>query len=211
MKPIFISFYTKMTIYQDAINKYLIPSLVKLNLDYHVYAIETLGDWKSNAIQKPIILQRALNDFPDRDIIWQDADSEILREPDLLFNIPEEYDIALNYLDWKTHYGRPSDEGKFEMLDGTVFWRNTKKVKNFITSLIDLSSNVGKDHQKQMNYMLKNGKPELKLNVFPLPRTYSYLSSKPDGSKPAIEIKNPVIIHYQASREAKKILYKENK
>ena len=204
-KPIFISYYTKDTIYQEAINKYLIPSLKKLELEYHIYDIETLGDWRSNAIQKPIILQRALNDFPDRDIIWQDADSEILREPDLLFNIPEEYDIALNYLDWKTHYGRPSDEGKFEMLDGTVFWRNTEKNKYFMKELIELSTEKGFDHQRMMAEMLDQ--PESTMKIFPLPRTYSYLSSKPNGDKPAIEIEYPVIIHHQMSREGKKSLY----
>ncbi len=205
MKPIFISYYTKDTIYQDTINKYLIPSLKKLKLEYHIYDIETLGDWKSNAIQKPNILMKALNDFPDRDIIWQDADSEILREPDLLFNIPEEYDIAVHYINWKTHYGRETDEGKYEMLDGTVFWRNNKKVKIFISQLITLSTDKGIDHQKTMAKMLDD--PESLMNVFPLPRTYSYLSSKPDGSKPAIKIKDPIIIHYQSSRIGKKSLY----
>lgn len=205
-KPIFISFYTKSTIYEDVLNKYLLPSLKKLELEYHIYDIETLGDWKSNAIQKPIILMKSLTEFLDKDIIWIDVDSEILQDPSLLFNIPEEYDIALHYLNWKTHYGREGDDGKFELLDGTVFWRNTKRVKNFIKALIELSTNVGKDHQKQMAYMLENGKPELKLNVFPLPRTYSYISSQPNGNKPVIEIENPVIVHHQMSRVAKRNL-----
>lgn len=203
-KPIFISYYTKDTIYQDIVNKYLIPSLVKLELDYHVYAIETLGDWKLNAIQKPLILQKALNEFPHRDIIWQDADSEVLQNPELLFNIPEEYDIALCYLNWKTHYGREGDDGKFEMLDGTVFWRNNERIKQFINELIVRSTTQGIDHQKTMAKMIET---EKNINVFPLPRTYSYLSSKPDGSKPAIELENPVIVHHQMSREAKKSLY----
>ncbi len=204
MKPIFISYYTKDTIYQDTINKYLIPSLKKLKLEYHIYNIETLGDWKSNAIQKPIILQRALNDFPDRDIIWQDADSEILREPDLLFNIPKEYDIGVHYLNWKAHYGRPGDEGKFELLDGTVFWRNNDKIKAFIKKLIELSTNKGIDHQKTMAQMLET-KEDIK--VFPLPRIYSYLPIQPNGEKSFIEIKNPVIVHHQLSRQGKKSLY----
>ncbi len=209
MKPIFISFYTKMTIYQEAINKYLIPSLKKLNLKYHVYAIETLGDWKSNAIQKPIILQKALNDFPDNDIIWQDADSEILRDPSLLFNIPQEYDIALHYLNWEAHYGRPSDKGRIEMLDGTVFWRNNEKNKIFIKELIELSTEKGIDHQKTMAKML-NYEGSL-MKIFPLPRTYSYLPIQPNGEKSFIEIKNPVIVHHQLSREGRKSLYKESK
>jgi len=204
-KPIFISYYTKDTIYQDTINKYLIPSLKKLELEYHIYDIESKGDWRSNAIQKPLILKQALERFPDRDIIWQDADSEILREPDLLFNIPEEYDIALHYLHWKAHYGRPSDEGNFEMLDGTVFWRNNEKNKIFIKELIELSTEKGIDHQKIMAEML-NYEGSL-MKVFPLPRTYSYLNTKPDGSKPAIEIENPVIVHHQMSRQARKSLY----
>ena len=208
MKPIFISFYTKMTIYQEAINKYLIPSLKKLKLEYKIYDIETLGDWKSNAIQKPVILQRALNDFPDRDIIWQDADSEILREPDLLFNIPEEYDIALRYLNWKLHYGRETDDDKYEMLDGTVFWRNNERIKQFINELIVRSTTQGIDHQKTMAKMIET---EKNINVFPLPRTYSYLPTQPNGKKSFIEIEDPVIVHHQMSRQAKKSLYKELK
>ncbi len=210
-KPIFISYYTKDTIYQDAINKYLIPSLDKLKLRYYIYNIETLGDWKSNAIQKPNILMRALNDFPDNDIIWQDADSEVLREPTLLYNIPQEYDIAVHYLNWKAHYGK---EG-FEMLDGTVLWRNTEKVKDFLIALIGSSTNVGKDHQKQMSWMLDNcksngkGNPELELKVFPLPRTYSYLPIQPNGDESFIKIEDPVIVHHQLSRQAKKSLYKK--
>ncbi len=200
MKPIFISYYTKNTIYQDAINKYLIPSLKKLELQYHIYDIETLGDWKSNAIQKPIILQKALIEFPDNNIIWQDADSEILQDPSLLFNIPVEYDIALHYLNWKAHYGR---EG-LEMLDGTVFWRNNEKVRAFINELIKLSTEKGVDHQKTMARMLETNKS---INVFPLPRTYSYLPTQPNGDKSFIEIKNPVIIHYQKSRQGKRSLY----
>jgi len=201
-KPIFISYYTKDTIYQEAINKYLIPSLEKLKLKWHVYAIETKGDWKSNAIMKPIILQKALIEFPDNDIIWEDADSEVLQDPSLLFNIPEEYDIAVHYLNWKAQYGR---EG-MEMLDGTVFWRNTAKVRDFIDHLIKDSTEKGIDHQKTMAKMLEINKA---FNVFPLPRTYSYLSSQPNGEKPAIEIKNPVIVHHQLSRQAKQSLYKK--
>ncbi len=207
-KPIFISYYTKDTIYQDAINKYLIPSLLKLELKHYIYEIETLGDWKSNAIQKPLILKQALERFPDNDIIWQDADSEVLQDPGLLFNIPEEYDIALHYLNWKAHYGRESDEGKFEMLDGTVFWRNTAKVRTFIDELIKQSTEKKTDHQKTMARMLEEYKD---YKIFPLPRTYSYLPTQPNGDKSFIEIENPVIVHHQMSRQAKKSLYKEIK
>ncbi len=124
-------------------------------------------------------------------------------------NIPEEYDIALYYLNWKAHYGRDTDEGKYEMLDGTVFWRNNEKNKIFIKELIELSTEKGIDHQKTMAKMLDA--PESLINVFPLPRTYSYLSTKPDGSKPAIIIENPVIVHHQMSRQARKSLYNKGK
>lgn len=200
MKPIFISYYTKDTIYQEAINKYLIPSLLKLELKHYIYEIETLGDWKSNAIQKPLILKQALERFPDNDIIWQDADSEILKEPDLLFNIPEEYDIAVHYLNWKAHYGK--DGG--ELLDGTVLWRNNEKVRVFIEKLIKSSTEKGIDHQKIMTKMIENDK---EIKVFPLPRTYSYIATQPNGNKPTIEIENPIIIHHQLSRYGKKSLY----
>ena len=203
-KPIFISFYTKNTIYQDISNKMLTPSLEKLKLEYHIYNIKSLGDWKSNAILKPKILLRALNDFPNQDIIWNDVDSEVLKYPDLLFNVHEKYDIALCYLKWESHYGRPSDKGKSELLDGTVFWRNNERVKQFINELIIRSTNKGIDHQKTMAKMLNENVFGLK--VLTLPREYSYLTSKPNGDKPAVELDDPVIIHYQKSREGKRFI-----
>ena len=196
---IFISYYTKNTIYEEIINTHLIPSLKKWDLKYHIFDIENKGSWQLNAIQKPVILQQALNKFPDYDIIWEDADSEILQYPELLFNISEQYDIAVHYLNWNAHYGK---EG-MEMLDGTVFWRNNDKVEVFIDNLILLSTDRGLDHQKTMAKMLDNDKD---INVFPLPRTYSYLMTQPNGNKPVIEIQNPVIIHHQISREAKRRL-----
>jgi hypothetical protein len=188
-----------MTIYEEAVNKYLIPSLKKLDLDYYIFPIESLGQWRQNAIQKPLILKEALIKFPEHDIIWEDADSEILQYPELLFNIPAQYDVAVHYLDWEIHYGWV---GK-EMLDGTVYWQNSEKVRTFIDNLILLSTNKGIDHQKTMASMLENNKD---MTVFELPREYSYITSKPNGDKPVIEIENPIIVHHQLSREAKRKL-----
>lgn len=200
-KIIFISYYTKNTIYEEAINKYLLPSLRKFDLEKHIYAIDSKENWRQNAIQKPLILKEALEMFPDYDIIWQDADSEILEYPKLLFELPKSYDIALCYLNWMLHYGKAG----MEMLDGTVLWRNTEKNRKFINELISRSTKKGIDHQKTMSKMLEEKED---VCVYPLPRSYSYITSKPNGEKPVIELENPVIVHHQLSREAKRKLNK---
>lgn len=198
---LFISYFTKFTPYEQIVHKCLLPSFNRFNLRYYIFEIESKGHWRINAIQKPLIIKEALNNFPKSDIVWNDADSEILQFPQLFFDIPQKYDLAVNYLNWQDHYGK---EGQ-EMLDGTVLWRNNKKIHTFIDDLILLSTNKNKDHQKAMAGMLKN----TALTVFPLPREYSYIATQPNGQLPVKELEEPVIIHHQASRQYKGKLFKK--
>ena len=206
-KITFISFYTKNTIYEDIFYSYLKPGLDKWKLPCKIYPIESNGVWFKNAIQKPIIIQQALADC-DTNLIWIDADATINEFPSLLFNIPEEFDIGLNWLDWHSHYGRPNDIGKQEMLDGTVYWKNSDKMKLFVEEWKQRSTNERKDHQRTLARMIEEKKD---INVFKLPRTYSYIYCKPNGQSPLVPLLNPIITHWQKSREAKIKLKKEGK
>ena len=58
----FITFYTKETIYEEIYNTHLKPSLEKFNLSYKVYPIDSLGTWFKNTINKPRIIQQALDE-----------------------------------------------------------------------------------------------------------------------------------------------------
>lgn len=75
-----IYYYTKDTPYEDQAN-ILKKSLDKFKLSYHGYAVENLHSWEKNCGQKATIIERALNDFPNENIFYLDADAEVVREP----------------------------------------------------------------------------------------------------------------------------------
>lgn len=205
---IFISFYTKDTIYEKAINNYLIPSLQKFDLPYYTWGIENQGTWAKNTINKPLIILEAMRKFKE-DICWMDADAIINEYPELLFKLAnddkyKEIDIGVCYLSYEEHYGRPSDKGKFELIDGTIFIRNNDKMKKFITQWKENSYDKGINHQKVLERMLEKRRADI--NIYNLPRDYCYIVTTPKGKPPAKPLGRPVISHYQLSRDAKKSL-----
>lgn len=233
-KPLYITYYTKGTIYEEVFKTTLLPSLEKWGLDYHAYEIEDTGQWHTNARLKPQIIKRALEEFPDRNIVWIDSDASIEKYPHKIdmINKLRTADLATHWLSWEKHYGRDTDKGKFEMLDGTVYFRNTQDIRDFVDLWIKAQGT--NDHQKTLARMLR-GNDDVFANPnksiahcgclgmgFSLPNKnmrrihfdlddlgweYCYIATRPNGEPPAFPLENPVIVHHQASRIAKRSLH----
>jgi len=204
----YISFYTIDTLYENLCLTYLLPSLECWGLSYWVKEIKNRGNWAKNTCQKPAIILEALNKYPHHNIVWIDADAEIKNYPILLARLNSihtyfDYDIGIHYLKWSDHYGRPSDKGKKELVDGTIYIRNNKKMRDFIKEWKKNSTDKEINHQKILEQMLEERKD---IKVYDFGREYCYIDTTSSGKKPAKIIKNPVIVHYQASRQAKKSL-----
>jgi len=202
----FISSFTVGTIYEKVIQDLLVPSLEHWCLPYHIFAKPDLGEWKINSRQRPLYIKEAMEMFPGENILWVDADARILKYPELLFDIPESCHVGVNYLEYIEHYGRQT--GKVEILDGTSYYKNCDEMKPFMDEWIQRSVIAGKNHRIILGEMIKE-KMEDNLNLFLLPREYCYIMTQPDGSQPAIPIKDPYIAHYQASRMGRHDLYGE--
>jgi hypothetical protein len=196
----FISAFTIGTMYDKVYNDFLLPGLIKWNLPYHVFEKPNLGNWAINSRQRPLYIKEAMKMFPGENIVWIDTDAKILQYPELLFKIPETYDIGVNYLKWKEHYGRSDDKNKIEILDGTSYYKNSSSMLIFIDEWIQRSVKVGKNHRHVLDEMIKEQKDK---NIFLIPRDYCYITTKPDGTQPTIPLKDPIIAHFQASRQAR--------
>ncbi|MDI7860918.1 hypothetical protein MRS76_03020 [Rhizobiaceae bacterium n13] len=89
--PLFVSYYTSNTPY-EALATRLRRSLDRLGVPHRIEAIESLGTWVANTGLKAAFIKRAWEES-DRPICWVDADAELLRRPDFVFDNP--FDIAV--------------------------------------------------------------------------------------------------------------------
>lgn len=185
-----ITYYTSN--YKEVFEKYLMPSLNKLNLDYLVIEIENLGSHQKNANYKPQFIYDALNKL-NTDIVFLDADAEVLQNP-ILFNTLT-CDIACHLLDWNSWYNKTN--GQKEALPGTLFVKNNDKMKLFIKKWAELAKDSYKWDGHILQEMLKEDKSIVFYN---LPLSYCYIKTLPDGKFPRVVVKEPIIVHNQISR-----------
>jgi hypothetical protein len=189
-----ISYYTPN--YKEIAEKYLISSVNKLNLPNYIIEIPSLGSWKNNTNYKPIFIKECLEKFTEN-LVWIDCDATINSYP-IYFNQLDNssIDFAYHLLSWELHYGRPQDKNKFQFASGTLYFKNNKKTKQLIDKWIEYSKNIQPDQKSLENAisMLSS------LNTMILPREYCYIETLPNGNKPNNSINNPIISHFQSSR-----------
>jgi len=193
---IYISYFTKSTPYDHVAKSHLIPSLKRWNLRCDVQGLPSLGNWLSNVSLKPKFILDMLNKHKE-DVVFLDADATIEQKPELLDNIPSEYDIAVHYLDWNTWYGKGN---KKELLSGTMFLRNNPKVKSLYEEWYKESKKYKRWEQLILEDIIKE-RGDIK--VYELPLSYCYIKSRPNDKQPLVLL-NPVILHHQVSRKYKR-------
>ena len=196
---IIISFYTK-GFYEKIINKYLIPSLRRFNLSYYIEEIPSRKNWILNTNLKATFCKKMLEKFPDKKLVWMDADSEIVEYPYEFDR--DDYDIAINKIDWLLwFYYRKNKVDIKEIVSGVIGLKNDNIVKSIVNEWIDrIYRNPYRWEQKHLADTILAHEKELK--ILYLPQSYCYFNTLPNGSKPKVPF-NPVIKQYQVSRQSK--------
>lgn len=190
---IITSYYTNNTPYKQVMNDYLLKSLKILGIDYHVEPIRDMGSHQKNANYKPKFILEEMNKYADKNIVFLDADAEVLQIPVLFDQL--KCDIACHELNWSTWYNKPSNIK--ELLPGTLWVKNNDKMKQFIEEWADVSENNYKWDGHILQDLLKQDKS---IDFVNLPLEYCYIKTMPNGSLPFIKIDKPFIVHNQVSR-----------
>jgi hypothetical protein len=195
---IVVSFYTKNTGYADVVKK-LEASLIEHNLDYHLFSCEPLGSWRQNLNYKSKIILESFDLYPDKDIVFIDADGVVQKYPTLFDKLSEDHahDIAAHFHPYK---GTNINGGS--LLSGTLWIQNNDRGR----MLVKEWDKIGRAHPTiRHQHCLRLAINELKkagvdIRVYRLPREYTLIFDYYRGrNRP-----DPVIEHFQASRKFRK-------
>lgn len=185
--PIVVSHYTVNTGYEKEVEN-LRRSLQLHNLDYRIRSIPSLGTWRANSNYCARLVADALDDFPGRDILRVDADAVFNKMPSLFVSGQFDADVAAHVHTWRGN--------RIEMLGGTIFFRNTKAVRDLAEIWASLCT-TGKRSCERNGDLLYELVQASKLKFVSLPPEYCKIF---DLMK---DVPNSVIEHFQASRRYK--------
>ena len=183
-RPVIISYYTKGTEYEIQVEQ-LKTTLKRFNLENDVVGIPDKGSWHKNVYYKPHFIQRMMRKYPDRSIVYVDADAKIRMNP-VLFN-DFKYDFACYF-----HAQRK------ELLSGTLYFGNTKKAHDLVNEWIKedkLHPNTNMP-QKNLRTVFDREKSKIKWKALPVEYCMIFDSRSRYQASPIIE-------HFQLSRQYK--------
>jgi len=193
-----VAYYTRNTSYEIHAKK-LENSLKILNIPFHIETINNLGDWYKNTQYKPTFLKQMLKKYYPDSIIYVDADALFCEYPKYFNQLDSEpaVNIAVHVLD---HSKRRRKNHAPEMLSGTIFLKNTDITNQIVDKWIQKCKEGG--HlwdQRALAAVLTGYKYHL------LPEEYVTIFDY------MADVRNPVIKHFQASREERRKLANQNK
>lgn len=184
--PIFISFFTINTGYEDEV-KNLITSLECLQLPYYIEGMESKNDWVKNCAMKPGFILNTMIKFKNHTLVWIDADAVVKKYPIMFHNSNRSYmkSIACGFI-----------KQKRELLSGTIYIKNDTKALSILSNWVDLQQKYQNKWDQVVLQMIYNKQKE---SFMILPFTYIKIFD----NKYMKSDEEPVIEHYQASRRFK--------
>ena len=190
-KPVYVSFYTKNTIYEDKKDK-LIDSLLKHTLQHFIQAMPSQGEWIDNVRYKPYFIKKMMIKYPNNPIVWIDVDAEIKAYPVFFDNIKQSFSAY-----FRSRKNRRTAKGELEMLSGTLYFKNNDSTRRLIDLWIE---ETRKNPTEWDQKTLRKAFDRWDGSYRKLDSSYCCIY---DGWERAEGVQ-PVIEHFQASREVRR-------
>jgi len=197
-KWIVVSFFTVGTGYEKEAQK-LEASLKRFGLDYYFYPCEPQESWRANLNYKSQIILDAFDRFPDRDIVFIDADGIVREDPTLFDRLSDglDVDLAAHFHPYK---GTMINGGS--LLSGTLWFRNSDRGRRIVEKWHEIGIRYPTiRHQHCLRVAINElaERDNFKVKVFKLPREYTLIFDYYRRDRP-----RPVIEHFQASRRLRR-------
>lgn len=189
---VYVSFFTPD--YLEPASK-LIESLHDQGLDFDIPKVPDTGKWITNCAVKPKFVYDMLQRYPDRPVVWTDADSILRKEPAVFeSNWLEESDAAVCEYSWQ---GR-----KFETFSGTLWFNNTPGAKRLadIWTALQVVTPAEMDQRVLARAVMFARAEGIKVAVLPV--EYCFIFDLHRNEHPNA---SPVFEHFQHSRIRKRM------
>lgn len=182
----YVSFYTDDEIYTKHAKR-LIESLELHQLKYDIHKIDKDRHWINTVNLKPQFCKRMLLKH-ESNIVWIDSDAVVVKYP-YLFETLTDIDVAVCY--------RERPQRPHELLTGTLFLSYNSRVM----TLLDTWEKLCNTEYVVDQVLFDKAMSEHRNNIteFILPYGYTKIFDANDMNDG-----EPFIVHYQASREAKR-------
>lgn len=178
-KPVFATFCTPG--YRLSAREWQ-RSVQRYGLETCIVEMEDAGSWRANTWMKPLAVKKARELHPGRAIVFLDADSRMVRYPEI-FDGCALGDVAFYFL-------------RDELLSGTMYWGATQKADALLESWIKTVSSLYEHHCGEQMTLQKAFEAQRKNIEFSyIPDSYCRIF---DNIRQRVE---PVILQFQASRD----------
>lgn len=186
--PLYVSFYTIGNGYEAEAAE-LVRSLVAHRLPHCVRGVRLHGStWRSATQYKAEFLRDMQNKYPDRPLVWLDADARVRARPRLF-----------DYLDchFAAHWYRHA-----EMLSGTLYFAPGETARKLVEQWIARNLEKPDGRCAEQRNLARVAARTRGLRVLNLPAEYAWIDGgrEVDMSARAYGRRHPVIVQEQASR-----------
>jgi glycosyltransferase involved in cell wall biosynthesis len=181
---IYVSMFTENTPYEEEV-KILKSSLDKFGLPYEIVKLRNQGSWEKNTQMKPSVLKSVMDKY-NKDVVWIDADAEILENPELFYKL--NCDMSFHHLkEWD------------EKMTGTMYFKNNLISREVINKWINVNETNNLPDAQNFQKVMEEQRG---LKIVDLPVEYINVQDIQ-----FLQCSDPIITHHQASRRFKEIVY----
>ncbi len=190
--PLVVSYFTDAFYQRDAFE--LARSCQRFALDMAIEQVRDLGSWEKNTSFKPRFLLEKHEQYPDRNLLWLDADARVRKTPFLLRKLS--FDLSYYHI----------ESPHRQALSGTVFLGNGDMRAPFLREWI-LKTELNPDKNDQACMELARKEMPEEFRFIELPAEYCWIFDF-NGTELVDKLttkSDPVIEHMQSSRWAKQL------
>lgn len=122
--PVVVSFYTENTGYEREAD-FLMRSCVAHGMPFDIQGRPSRGEWVENCSMKPGFILDMMGKYPDRPIVWLDADATLQQRPLMFEKIGPGIDFACCHTEFIKEIGP-------QVASGVLYFAPTPKAKDLV-------------------------------------------------------------------------------